>query len=169
MTISIMIHVVYIHLSGYTGVNGQQFQIPTPQEVVIFIPSDLQEMSVQSCRFPPKYGHIFIVGGMETSTISYYDMHRPVSPNHLLCTLSPSDYQVGLIEMRLATPGVRFEVGDILGLQQQSTSMTPVSERRLWLDTQLSSRYQWVQQSSSTNAIYCYGNRYEHVTDLTGD
>ena len=46
----------------------------------------------------------------------YYDMHRPVSLDHLLCTPSPSDYQVGLIEMRLATPGVRFEVGDILGL-----------------------------------------------------
>ena len=175
-----LFHVVYIHLSGYTGVNGQQFQIPTPQEVVhnaMFIPSGQPLTSSTSTIAQSYYGFsqlifpfmnftcrgnirrlIFLarLERSEYSTLStrapidviwprFYlwrhgmlsgNRHRyhhtvrsiePISHNHLVCidvldTLS-RDYQVGLIEMRLTTSGITFEDGDILGLQQQTTSV----------------------------------------------
>ena len=174
-------HVVYVHLSGYTGVSGQQFQIPTPQEVVhnaMFIPSGQAPTSESSSTAQPLYDFsdlifpfmnftcrsnirrlIFVARLVRSDCLTllshnhaeiiwpqfylwqrsmdgnqhyYHHMHSigPLSPDHLVCidvldTPSPSDYQVGLIEMKLTTPSVRFEVGDILGLQQQSTLVTP--------------------------------------------
>ena len=176
-----LFHVVYIHLSGYTGVNGQQFQIPTPQEVVhnaMFIPHGQPLMSSTSTIAQSYYGFSQLIfpfmnftcrGNItrlmflarlersEYSTLStqapieviwprfylwwhsilsgnqhrYYDMRSigPVSPDHLVCIDvldTPSgDYQVGLIEMRLATSGITFEEGDVLGLQQNGSVITP--------------------------------------------
>ena len=58
---------------------------------------------------------------------NYHDMHSIGTVHSIVCHNvdvldTPSrDYQVGLIEMRLATSGITFEEGDALGLQQQTT------------------------------------------------